>query len=116
MSRAAAVSRLTAIAAPVHLLPWTVRPLPGLAHGSLGAVPQTPQCIRSCAYTAITLLADTASRSQADAAGMIRLAQQFDLQITQRVADGGVFRSPLAEPWRSPAAKRSDGDEREADQ
>ena len=54
----------------------------------------------------LSLLAESAAQSEADVARTLRLAQQVDNLITQRVAAGGVVSLPLA-PGTEPGAGRS---------
>jgi len=55
----------------------------------------------------LSLLADTANRSQADGNRILEIARDLDVQITQRVAAGGVVSLPLGGAGVDPAPQHS---------
>jgi transcriptional regulator with XRE-family HTH domain len=81
------------------------QPIPGdLLYAAIAA--RLPEDLNFAAIQeTLNLLAATATRSQGDIAQILGLAQQLDIQITQRAADGGVFRAPLAGPGVDPSER-----------
>lgn len=61
-------------------------------------------------------LADTAIHGQQDFARVLKLVQDLDAQIIQRVTDGGVVSSPLAGPGVSPTPLNGKGTSRDGGQ